>query len=137
METSEVRAIVETHASAMLHLVGAPHWKVEIEYGRCDNPEWGAQCYRKVEYWHAIITLDPERHDTEQDVLDSLRHEMTHLLLAPFDLYRDLMTQHISVDSPEGRQEGVAWTFAVEQTVRAISASLPTLEAPGKRKGKS
>ncbi len=40
-----------------------------------------------------------------------------HVILAPFDLYRDLMTQHIVNDTPEGRQENRAWSYAVEQAV--------------------
>jgi hypothetical protein len=117
MDRSAVKAIVEAHLESLVEVFGVERWCIQVNYEACDNPNHGASCGRAVDYDKAFITIDPDKHKDEGDVVDSLRHEIEHILLSPFDLYRDAMTQHIDDETKEHRQEQRLFTYAVEQTV--------------------
>jgi hypothetical protein len=117
MDRSAVKAIVESHLDSLAEVFGVERWCIQVNYEACDNPNHGASCGRAVDYDKAFITIDPDKHKDEGEVVDSLRHEIEHILLSPFDLYRDAMTQHIDDETKEHRQEQRLFTYAVEQTV--------------------
>jgi hypothetical protein len=133
MDASEAKRIVEVNVGAMVDALCLHHWRLEIHYTSTGHENWKAKCDRSgSDYFIAELTFDPERHDDEQDLLRSLRHELLHLHLAPFDLYRDLMTQHIDDDdSPQARQEQRAFSHAVEQMVGNLERMLANLDKPG------
>lgn len=117
MDRSAVKAIVDREIGGLMEAMGVPHWKVEVRYEPCSNPEWMAMCHRVVDYNTCRITIDPDMADDERGVVRSLVHELAHVLLAPFDLYREAITQHIDAGTVAARQEARLWNFAVEQAV--------------------
>lgn len=132
MDTSYVKAIVEANIAAMVDALCLNHWRIEIGYTSTGHDNWKAKCDRSGgDYYIAEITIDPAMHDDSTDVLRSLRHELLHLHLAPFDLYRDLMTQHIEEDTPAERQEQRAFTYAVEQMLGNLERMLANIDKAG------
>ena len=117
MDRSAVKAIVDREIEPMMARLGVPHWRVSVDYGPCSNPNWKASCGRTPDYNQATITIDASLADNEQDVIDSLEHELFHVLLAPFGLYRDLVTQHVAEGSAEEKQEARLFCFTIEQMV--------------------
>ena len=120
MDKSEVKAIVDRNIKPMMALLGVQHWKINVLYEPCTNPNWVASCARNIAYQKATITIDPSRADSEEDVIDSLRHELIHVLLAPFDAYRGIMTSHLTQGDTLDRIEDEAWEVAIENTVLAV-----------------
>lgn len=117
MDRSEAERIVKANLGPLAEAMCVGHWKITVEFGRCSNPNWSAECTRVAEYEKAWITIDPECLNTEAAVLESLRHELFHIVLAPFDLYRDAMTRAIEPDSAAERQEVCLWRSQVEKAV--------------------
>jgi hypothetical protein len=133
VDASEVKRIVEANMRPMSEALGVHHWFFNIDYHSTGNENWKASCSRNIDYHHAHIIIDPAHCHSEKDVLESLRHEMLHVILAPFDLYRDLVTQHIQEDSVEARQERRAFNYAVEQMVLRLEKMFDFME-PGEFK---
>lgn len=101
-------------------------WSVNISYCRSEGRLAGAKatCTRKMEYMIATITIDPNMAHDEEDVLRSLRHELLHLVLAPFDLYMQTMFQAVTGDAALERIESKQWDHAVESAVVSLERML-------------
>ena len=139
LDRSEVKAIVDANVERIRDELRLHDWFIDIEYGPTSNERWAASCDRAgADYRHASITLDPEMHHSEEGVLRSLTHELIHLALASFDLYRDIITNLIpemqELGSPVALAEQRAWTHAVETATtlleRGIARRLWETEVP-------
>lgn len=123
MDLSAVKAIVERDADALLRAFGVPHWTVTIEYGPIDGADDDChaqgQCHRLLDYESATISLDPAALDDEEHVLKVLRHEIAHIVLAPFDLMRGLML--IGLDGVEHEKTLTIVNHATECAVKNLS----------------
>lgn len=120
MDRSAVKAIVDRERPLLVALLGIHHWSIVVRYepSRAGG-EWMSRgvCERKVEYNAATITLNPEAIDDEDQVLKTLRHELFHIVLAPFDLYRTMLDALIEGDPAKERMFAVAERHAVEKAV--------------------
>jgi hypothetical protein len=125
MDRSECVRIVGREIDGYLRAFGLPHWHIVIRYDRVtdDHPEGftvSADCRAKPEYERATITIDPEEMGDEAELLRILRHELMHVALAPFNLYRGFAAAFIEQKSAADAQEDVIWAHAVEQGVRSL-----------------
>ena len=120
LTAEEMRPMVEELLPAWMKKLGCPHWEVSVVYGPCAHPEWSASCQREVEYEIAVITLDPAHHFTREDVERSLVHELLHVKLAIFDLYRNVVTQNRGDNTAAAREEAVLFTYCVERAVKEL-----------------
>lgn len=87
MDESAVRAIVERDLAKLARACGVPHWRIRVRY-EADDGDDGAtgQCTRLLDYERAFIRLDPAKLGDEEEVVEVLRHELFHIVIAPFDL---------------------------------------------------
>lgn len=113
---AEVRTFVDRHIGPMARVMGVAHWEIGVSYGPACRPEFKADVVRELDYQQLTITIDPEHCDDEQSVVRTLIHELSHVLLAPFQLYRDMMTQHVRPGTVEHRREARLWHH-VEETI--------------------
>lgn len=120
MTATQVKAIVEAHIEKMVRLLGVQAWKIDVLYEEAGQPNWAASCTRQLPYQMATIRIDPAMAKDEADVLESLRHELIHVALAPFDAYRDVVTSSIKPDSSMDAAEERSWTLAIESAVLAV-----------------
>jgi hypothetical protein len=121
VDASKCREIVDAHILAMMRQLGVQAWRVSVLYEPAgDNPNWVASCATNLPYQRATIRINPHMAESEEDVLDSLRHELIHVLLAPLDAYRDLVTSNIESGSSMDAAESRAWTQAIETCVLAV-----------------
>jgi hypothetical protein len=123
MDRSEVKAIVEREIEPLLRKVGIAHWKIRFSYQNesvdADGCLKHGECTRLVDYNVAHISLNPESFDDEDAVLRTLRHELFHVVLSPFDLYSssvDQATSGTDLDVARGMLERV-WNHACEKAV--------------------
>lgn len=119
MDRSEVIKIVDRSIDPLLRRFGIEHWKVEVCYDlRADNgiAHNSARCTRMADYNRAIIEFDPDQFDDEASVLRSLRHELFHVLLSPFDVYSNAAEAALH-DSATTAILARVWSHSVEQAV--------------------
>lgn len=94
MDVSEARKIVEQHISQYMQMFGVNHWKLTVSYDLRESGDGTRRTAARVEmlvdYNSAAISIDPDCCDTEEDVLRHLRHELFHVVLSPYQLYRDV-----------------------------------------------
>jgi len=95
LPTEDVRAIAVEAVGPMKHALWLGAWRITVKYGRLDDGCM-AQVHAKVAYQQARITIDPEQHETKADVLDSVRHELLHLVCAYFDHAHDVVAHFVS-----------------------------------------
>ncbi len=90
MDRSEVKAIVERELETLQKRLGLPHWRIVVGYEpeSLNDPNMirRGECVRMVDYNSTRVVLNPEAFDEESDVLATLRHELFHVVLAPFDV---------------------------------------------------
>lgn len=95
MKTNECRALVRKHGLSMMRALAISQWRIDFRYDEIKADDVPAKfsvkattdlCYR---YEKAVVTINPEQMEDEKDFLQSLRHELIHLLLAPFHAYDD------------------------------------------------
>lgn len=103
MDRSAVQAVVERELGPLLQRLGIGHWKVRCSYAPAPDQDDGTllrgECTRLVDYQDAHIRFNPEAFDDEDAVLVTLRHELFHVILSPFDLYTSAV-ERAQVEGP-------------------------------------
>lgn len=119
MDKSEVQAILDEAIPVELERLGLSWWRLVFALGPTDlGPDYNAVCFRLPNYDRARITLDPEGLDSKDEVISTLRHELLHLIHAPFDLVESQLAEALS--DKEFRVLAPLWRYATEQTVRNL-----------------
>jgi hypothetical protein len=71
--------------------LGIAHWKVKVGYDAIAPASDGSiqkgDCTRLVDYNAAFISLNPDAFDDRDEVMATLRHELFHIVLSPYDLF--------------------------------------------------
>jgi hypothetical protein len=125
MDQSEARRLVEAHIEGYTAALGIAFWRLTILYepidaepGRvCRDHKAAGECITNVRYNRATIRLDPAQLDDAAKLLEALRHELFHVVLAPFLLYRDHYLATVERGSGADDQESRLWEFVAEQAV--------------------
>jgi hypothetical protein len=135
MDRSELKAIVDAHVDSLIAALGLSDWRLVIEYDRCPSGGPG-EAVRYLSRQRARIYLDHDEMSgsgvvaagsPEDYALEILRHELFHVLLAPFDTLHDAMTAGME-DSREKQCLNLLFDEAQEAGVRAIERMWPGLE---------
>lgn len=121
MDTSLAQAVVETNIQQMIVDLGVQDWNLRIAYERLDEKD-AAQVSMLTDYKKATIVIDPDKHDDPEEVLRSLRHELLHLHLGPYDLVEETMMQVLT--EANRRVFSRLLTAACEQTIRNLEGML-------------
>lgn len=90
MDHEEIEAFVEHWAARLQAVYGLQHWDITFEVDSDPDADCKAQVTLDQPYERATITLFSEQLDSEDEVLESLMHELEHVLDAPWQLYRNL-----------------------------------------------
>lgn len=91
MDKSAVAQVVAEHLPRLSAQLGLHQWEITIGYASEAADDEGSlkrgECSRLVDYQSAHISLNPDAFADADGVLATLRHELFHIVLAPFDLY--------------------------------------------------
>lgn len=124
MDESQVKAIVDVNLEQVLWSLQLQDWNLKFEY-RClghGSDITQAECTPSPRYRKAVIVIDPAAAENEKDVMDSLRHELLHCLIADIETYRKAVGQLLERDVFNALDE--LFSDAVEATVRRIEQML-------------
>lgn len=86
MDLSEVRSIVNEHLKPIRDALQLQDWHIDTEYLPIGDNK-AARIRITPRYRKALIQFDPAAQDDRENVLRNLRHELLHLVLAPFTSY--------------------------------------------------
>ena len=96
MTKAEARRIVSENMIDVMRALGSSGWTIKCYYyNRCDEDDKSGSFKNQMStdiqgrYEKAGITIYFDALDDEKDFLECLRHELIHVMLAPFDRYDD------------------------------------------------
>lgn len=134
MDQSEVKRFVERDIAGLMEAMGVPHWNLLVEYGPMESNTAGfschGQCTPSVCYNKATIQLDPAMIQDEKALGKLLVHEIGHILISPFNLYRKHAASFIQAGSPQDSQEDTVWEYCMEQTIINLERMYRGLHRP-------
>lgn len=91
MDRSAVAQVVAEHLPRLSQQIGLHQWDISVGYSAEQPDDSGSlkrgECTRLIDYHSAHISLNPDAFSDADGVLVTLRHELFHIVLAPFDLY--------------------------------------------------
>jgi hypothetical protein len=121
MDKSEVQSIAERELKRLSKRLGLTHWEIKLSFLPEATDDDGllrrGECTRLVDYYNAHISLNPEAFDDEESLVKTLRHELFHIVLAPFDLYTSLVADAVEEDKIAREMLDRVRDHACEQTV--------------------
>jgi len=120
MDKSKLIEVMRRHLGPLRDMVGPQDWAITWLAEPANIPDSCASCSPNLPYNTATIRIDPAHHENEDDVIDSMFHELCHLLLTPFDVYREAATQHIDNGTVAERQDNYLFNHAREQAVLSL-----------------
>jgi hypothetical protein len=101
--------------------LGIPHWGIVCTYepipSADDDWQHRADCQIAVNYNKALIRFNPEAFDDEADLVKTIRHELFHIVLSPYDVFLAVVRPLLEPTEVVGEMARAAWTHAIEQGV--------------------
>ncbi len=96
LDFSVAKQLVDDHSEQMIRAL-AITWKVIVIVGREESPTMASADLNFV-YQTATIRMDPMAHSDEDEFLDTLRHELLHVMHGAFEGVRGVATQFLKGD---------------------------------------
>lgn len=121
MDESRVKEIVDKNIGHLKRAVQLQQWECDVRREAIGN-KVPAQCQPMPGYRQAIIKLDSAELDDEEDLMDSLRHELLHCMISSFETYRKGVGELI--DGTTFNALDVMFKRACEETVGNIERML-------------
>lgn len=127
MDTSEARRLTNEHLPWLIWALQLQKWTVEVSFGHVgsgrmsDNQRMGV-CEAQPGQNLVAITIDPEQHDSEQELIRTLRHELLHVFHADHDTLNRVIAQHVNDEAESAI--GKLLDVCAEQIVRRIETML-------------
>jgi hypothetical protein len=122
MNEHEVRGIVKAHIKQMRWLLQLQDWDIKVAIQRIDQHETIADVEYRTAYRLAVMRVDPSRCDGRTALLESVRHELIHLLLADYLTYKTTVNRMLTAEQASALE--VVWQHAEERTVGNIERAL-------------
>lgn len=98
MDKSAVKKWVEDNIEELKRLFGIPHWRIVVDYAYLDNGVSG-EASSNIKYEHAFITLNSELIKDEEELERFFKHELLHIVHAPFKMLLDAIESHVDRDT--------------------------------------
>lgn len=139
IDRSRAKAIADERVKWLRWALGLQDWSIKVYHGALDGGpradegfRSSGRCVFQPEYRMATIYMDPEWFDDEGEFLRILLHEFLHIVISPFEQFREIAL----IDEPGDKQTAsdVAYRHAMELTVSNLEILLTTqlgLDVPG------
>lgn len=96
MNQKQIRKWIDKYAWGIVKDYGLERWDITINV--CSSPEndtCKAECCPNAPYYSATINIYIEMAEDVLDLEESLRHELEHLIISPYQLVRELVDVNI------------------------------------------
>lgn len=121
MDKSEMRRVLNDALRPMRTALSLNEWFVNLRVTHLDKS--CAQCLADPDYSRATLSFDVEDFDGEKDLLESLLHELLHVMISEFEVYRKAVRPLVDSDAGWAAIEEV-YIHACEVTVRRLEDML-------------
>lgn len=147
MDRSRVVALAAKHLPRLRTELGISHWTIHIRYDEpfgehgADGSRTRACVHTDLSYDHATIDLNCAEIDDEAELIETLHHELLHVVLAPYDLLSDYAEKAVEKGSVEAERLVALYSYCCERAVIAVGNAITgSVEAarrgprPGRRR---
>jgi hypothetical protein len=114
-----VQAIADRELGPLKGRLGLERWDISVHCDlKVDDPgdfTTRGECTWHVDYDTAVIRLVPDRLNTEAEVIEVLRHELFHVVLAPISIYKNAIRPALTADETKYAMAESVYTHAVER----------------------
>lgn len=117
MDRAEAKAHVEKYIKDYKRAYGVQHWDIDIVWGYKNGAP--GEILVKHEYERAVLYLDTDEIDDIPKLDRILRHELSHILESPFQLFYDAVIEFVPGDEMKNALASI-WFKAKELTVKNI-----------------
>lgn len=124
MTSADIEAIISAIAPDMAQDLGLEPWRVNFSSGATAQPHWVADSTINSPYQRAGLRFENRKHNTREEVIDSVRHELVHVVLAEMTHYREVVRATLRDNTSEDAMERRVWTFALERTTYNVERAL-------------
>jgi hypothetical protein len=134
LDRTAVERVVLEHLPRLSAQLGLNHWEISVGYAAAPADDDGSllrgDCTRLVDYQSAHVSLNPDAFADDTAVLVTLRHELFHIVLAPFDLYTSAV-ERIELPEPAAELLERVRDHAIERAVAGLENLWVGLTAKG------
>lgn len=139
MDKSKVKSIVERYFQRFFRALDLSGWRITFFYGPIPSKSPGsasrAQIVLKTRSKIAAITFNPEELCNEQEVVETLRHELLHFMDGYYEIYRDSVHEFLDDNARESTDK--IFYLASEHMVLMLEGMLDFgLKIPVREMGK-
>jgi hypothetical protein len=118
MQIEACKTFIESTLPAMTKELMLESWDITVKYSRPEADDGVlARCKTDIDYRWAVITIYDESILDEKELTRVLYHEMVHIVLSPFDFYRNAR-------KPENSAESRVYVYALENVVTHLERVL-------------
>ena len=121
MKLREAKKIANRAIRVLRGAMYLNNWTINLEW-RALPDNFQGRITADARYRVAEIEIDNEKHDTEEDLLSTLRHEMAHIYHADFKLFERAVSHLVRDHELNALHE--IFAHAQETTVTAIETML-------------
>ncbi len=125
----EAKKLAQDALRPMKYAMGLGEWRVTVIYDSL-NGQMGSICPDPSRR-RATMKLDLQDHVDKNDLLDTIRHELLHLMHFQFEVYRKMLYQFIT--KPEEYAADQIWDDAIESLVFHLETMLDACGLTSKR----
>lgn len=126
MNFDRATKIIEKVFPIYEELLGLEDWAIKIDCQRLDDAV--GDVYVHADYKRARIRLDIEEFDTDEKMVQTLRHELLHVFLWTFDAWG--VYAKAKLGERWGQEDDAMHTFFSERQVGALEALLDGMGLP-------
>ncbi len=128
MDRSVAQRIIARETGPLMALLGIGHWRIVTTMDLADDHTLG-QCETLIDYNRATIAFNPALFSDEKSLLKTIRHELFHVVLSPFDLFMETINQ---IEALEPLRPALTrlWTHAQEMGVVNLERMFHGLTTP-------
>lgn len=120
MELSQARRIVNGALRRMRAHLWIQNWTIDVVYEKLDDGTMGL-CTPDPRYRRASISLDLAEIETADKLLEVLRHELIHVVLAPYLAFRRMAYQFTPSKEVDDALD-VAYQLAEENVLQTLES---------------
>ena len=131
MTIDDCKSIVGEYALPIAQVLGLGGWCLSFSYDD-DGENYGTAQIAPDQQW-AGINIDPDMHSNKAEVLDTILHELLHVVHAPLEQFRHQVNEHtkgaareifVTLGTTASEQLVAAWLGILTQVLGLTPAKL-------------
>jgi hypothetical protein len=118
LDRSAVERIARREIGPLKERLGLRDWEIKLRFdlkSEGDATIASGECNWLIDYERATINLAPAELETEEEVIEVLRHEMFHVVLAPISIYANAVRAALGGAAARRAMAESVYTHAVER----------------------